>query len=201
MAAGDIYECVYDAIYAGQNIASVFHFVQVGTDGAGDARDSVNLMFDTQLKADYLNGLVDTFVSVGTRTRRIKPTETQALSVGFTDAGTDVTTGLSPNQVGVMRTYGPILEAIPPLKGRRGIGRILITGIGEGDVNNGRLNADQIVFRNLLAAKLITDLGDGTSTFLWHAAVFSRVDSIARKINKAGILTQIKNLRSRTRSA
>jgi len=202
MAAGDIYECVYDAVYGGQQVCSVFHFVQVGSDGAGDARDSVNLMFSEELKTPYLAGLMDTFVSLGTRTRRIKPTETQALTAGFSDTGThDIGEGLPPNQVAVMRTYGPLLQAIPPLKGTRGIGRVLVCGLPEEDVNQGRINSDQIVFRNLLGAKLITDLGDGTSTFLWRAAVYSRVDNIARKIDKANILTQVKNLRSRTRSS
>ncbi len=201
MAEGDIYETTYDLTYAGQNIASVFHFRQLGADGAGDARDSVNVMFVNELLTEYLTGLVDTLVGVGIRTRRILPTETQALSVSNTDTGPDVSAGLPPNQVGVLRTYGPLLQAIPPLKGTRGIGRILITGIPEADVKFGRLNADQITFRDVLAAKLENDQVDGTTTYSWHAVVLSRVDNIGREINSAGVLTQIKNLRSRTRSA
>jgi hypothetical protein len=201
MPAGDIYECVYDLTYGGQNIASVFHFVQIGTDGAGDPRTSVNLMFLNEFKTQYLFGLVDGLVGVGIRTRRIKPTETQALSASTTTAGNLAVPGLPPNQVGIMRTYGPILRAIPPLLGTRGIGRIMIPAIPEEDVEAGRLNVDQIGFRNNFADKLIDDQDDGSTSFLWHAAVYSRVDFVARKIEKAFMLAPIKNLCSRTRSA
>ena len=201
MAEGDIYETTYDLTYAGQNIASVFHFKQMNDDGAGDARDSVNLMFVNELLTEYLVGLVDALVGVGIRTRKILPDETQALTVSNTDAGQVTTAGLPPNQVGVLREYGPLLQAIPPLRGTRGIGRILISGIPEEDVINGRINVDQFTFRNLLAAKLNDDHTDGTTTYVWHAVVLSRIDDIGREIESAGILTQIKNLRSRTRSA
>jgi hypothetical protein len=194
MPAGDIYEASYNATYVGQNIATVFHFVQIGADGAGDARDSVNLMFANQFEAAILTGLTDGVVSTAIRSRRLFPTQTQALTLALAAAGTVLNPGLPPNQVGILRTYGPLL-------GRRGIGRVTVTGIPTEDVNEGRLNIDQIAFRNVLAAALELDQADGVSTFLWHAAVLSRVDNIARQINHAGILTQIKNLRSRTRSA
>lgn len=194
MPAGDVYECAYDLTYAGQNITTVFHFAQVSSDGAGDARDSCALMFFNQMVTPYLLALNDGLVSQGTRIRRIFPTETQALTSTFNDAGSVVQAGLPPNQVGILRTYGP-------LTGRRGIGRIMIPAIIEEDVQHGRLNIDQLTFRNVLAAALEIDQVDGTTAYIWHAAVFSRLDNIARQINSAGMLTQIKNLRSRTRSA
>jgi len=194
MPDGDIYESAYDLTYAGQNIASIFHFVQIGSDGAGDPRESIRQMFFNEFVTPYLVGLVDQVISVGLRTRRLFPTQTQATTFGFSNSGTIFTGGLPPNQCGVLRTYGPLL-------GRRGIGRLLIAGIPEEDVVDGRLNIDQIAFRNTLAAALEQDQDDGTTSFLWHAAVLSRVDNVARKINNAGILTAIRNLRSRTRSA
>ena len=201
MAEDDIYETTFDLTYAGQNIASVFHFKQLGDDGAGDARDSINLMFVNEFLTEYLEGLSDQLVAVGLRTRKILPDETQALTVSNTDTGTVTGQGLPPNQVGIIREYGPLLQAIPPLRGTRGIGRVLISGIPEEDVKFGRLNVDQITFRDAFATKLNDDQVDGTTTYIWHAVVLSRVDDIGREINQAGILTQVKNLRSRTRSA
>lgn len=194
MPANDIYESTYDLTYVGQNIATVFHFVQIGADGAGDARDSVNLMFENQLVTPYLQGLTTLLVSSGVRTRLIRPTQTQARTRLFSTTGDAAEPALPPNQVGVIRTYGPLL-------GRRGIGRIFVCGILEADVNDGRLNADQFAFRNVLANALEIDQSDGASSYLWHAAVYSRIDNVARQINSAGILSQIRNLRSRTRSA
>lgn len=194
MPAGDIYEASYNATYVGQNIASVFHFVQIGSDGAGDARTSVNLMFLNQFETPYLLGLTNGIVSSAIRTRRLFPTQTQAETLALSGVGSVLTDGLPPNQVGILRTYGPLL-------GRRGIGRIVVTGIPIEDVNEGRINVDQFTFRNVLAAALELDQSDGATAYLWHAAVLSRVDGIARQINHAGILSQIKNLRSRTRSA
>lgn len=194
MPASDVYELNYDLTYGGQNITTVFHFAQVSADGAGDARDSATLMFFNQFVTPYLTGLNENLISVGTRVRRIFPTQTQAVTSTFTNAGNILNDGLPPNQVGVLRTYGP-------LSGRRGIGRILVPGLPEEDVKDGRLNVDQITFRNVLSAALEIDQVDGITAYIWHAAVFSRLDNIARQIDNAGMLTQIKNLRSRTRSA
>lgn len=194
MAAGDIYEATYDLLYASQNIATVFHFVQIGSDATGDPRDSINLMFENELVTPYLLGLVDTLVSVGVRSRQIKPTQTQALTRQFTTAGTVPGDGMPPNCVGILRTYGPLL-------GRRGIGRIAVPAIPEEDVIKGRLNVDQLTFRDVLGDALQLDQDDGVTSWVWHAAVFSRVDNIARQINNAGMLTQLKNLRSRTRTS
>lgn len=194
MPFGDIYETTYDLLYASQNIATVFHFVQIGSDGADDPRDSINLMFENKLVTPYLLGLVDTLVSVGVRSRKIKPTQSQALTSTFSQAGTVPGDGMPPNCVGILRTYGQLF-------GRRGIGRIAVPAIPEEDVIKGRLNADQLTFRNVLSAALEQDQDDGVTSWVWHAAVFSRIDNIARQINNAGMLTQLKNLRSRTRTS
>ncbi len=194
MSANDIYEAVVDATYAGQNIATVLHFTQVGGDGSGDPRDSIGLMFTTVFETAMVDGLNDNLSLVALRTRRIFPSETQATTLVLTGVGNVVPQGLPPNQVAVIRTYGN-------LTGRRGIGRILVSGIPEEDVIKGRLNSDQITLRNVFADLLEADQDDGVTAWLWRACVYSRLDDIGRKIENAGLLTIIRNLRSRTRSA
>lgn len=194
MPDGDIYETTWDRTYAGQNLATVFHFVQVGIDSTGEARDSLNLMFEESLQTPALNLLSDGLTSVGVRSRQIAPTESQALTRTLSESGTEAGPAMPPNFNGVIRTYGP-------LSGRKGIGRIMVPGIPDEDIIKGRLNADQITARNAFAVLLEDDLDDGTTSWLWHAAVFSRIDLVARKIESAGMLTQIKTLRSRSRSA
>lgn len=193
MPEGDIYEQSYDMLYGGQNIVTVFHIVQIGSDGAGDPREKANDMFIAEIEEDYVTRLVDDVASVAVRTRKLFPTQSQAFTTTLSFTGDIADDGMPPNQPGIIRTYGP-------LAGRKGIGRIMVPGIPEGDVIKGRVNSDQITQRNVFAAKLETDLGDGVTSWVWHYAVLSRIDNVARKIESAGMLTQIKNLRSRTRS-
>ena len=191
MPDGDISELNVDATLAGQNVCNVHHFVQVGSDGTGDARTGVADMWIEDFQAVFLDCLSDQFALSQLRARRIQPTQTQSLITAAAGAG-DLATEPLPNQsCAILRQH-----AVPLL--RRGTGHVKLSGITVDNVSDGRISTALAILIDLFAAKMIADQTDSGSGYTFRSAVYSSVDSIARKIVRVATLGAVKTVYSRS---
>jgi len=130
MPDGDTYELSQEAIYEGQSVVNVFHYLQVGADGTGDPRlGLVNAWLD-ELFGLIIPNLVPEYAMLQFRTRGILLNETQTLLTLNVTNGGNLGDGLPPNSVAMTRNYGE-------RAGRKGTGRTLWTGVPELQTDQG----------------------------------------------------------------
>ncbi|GAH74483.1 unnamed protein product, partial [marine sediment metagenome] len=133
MADGDVYEISLDQDYAGQKLTNVMHFTQVGSNGTGSARDSLNILLGSQMQSLWTAFWVDTLTYTQTRCRRVYPTESQAKTRAVGVPGDIVTVGMPPHLCAILRQYGTRSAG-------RGVGHIKVAGMSVANVNEGRID-------------------------------------------------------------
>lgn len=191
MPDGDIYELTVDQTFSLQNISNVHHFVQIGTDGSGNAREALGDVWETEFKAAFLALVVADLTVVQLRIRRILPTQTQQFITPIIEDGDVAFNGLPPQQCAILRQLGT-------RSGRKGTGHMKISGVPVTSVENGRITAAYATDMNTLGdvyAETHTDAGTG---FTFRAIVLGTSDNVAREIQKAGSTSRIKTVYSRT---
>ncbi len=191
MASGDIYELTVDQTYGGQDIVNVHHFVQIGDDGSGDARDALTKMWDDDFKTPFLAVVVDVLNVVQVKARRLFPTQTQQFFLAVGETGTQVQTGLPPQQCAILAQVGTRF-------GNRGRGYMKISGVPITEVDSGRITAAYATLLNTLGTEHSTNHTASPSGYVFHGAVLSSVDDVARQIQKAGGTSRIKTVYSRS---
>lgn len=189
MPANDIYELSVDAIYGGENMTTVIHWTQIGSDGTGDARSALNEMWVALFDTKQRGCQVGTVVHFQQRIRRLFPTQTQSLIVANSGNGGVSGLGLPTNQCAILRMYGD-------LSGRRGIGHQKMYGVANQFVRHGRVS---ISFRDLMQQygdvfKTDSVAGGG---YKFRAGILG-VDNVLRKVQKVDPLAVIKQIHSRS---
>lgn len=191
MPDGDIYELTVDCTYGGQDIANVHHFVQVGTDGSGSARESLATVWSDEFKPSFLAVVVDVLNVVQLRIRKLFPTQTQQHVQAIGETGDYVETGLPPQQCAILRQHGT-------RSGRKGTGHMKISGVPITEVDTGRVTAAYATKLNTLGTAHATSHTDAGTGFVFRSCVLGTTDDVAREIQKAGGTSRIKTCYSRT---
>lgn len=190
MPDGDVFECSVDQTLAGQNITNVYHFIQVGSDGSGDARSALRDMWNFFYKVKFLDCVVTDVALVQARIRRISPTQTQTLTSALTGSGDIGVESLPSQSCAILRCY-----AIP--SGRKGTGHVKLSGIANTLVAAGRISASLLAIIRLYGQVMETDHADAGSGFVFRQVVWSIVDSVAREIVQARPTGVVKTVHSR----
>lgn len=191
MADGDIYELTVDQTYGGQDISNVHHFVQIGTDGTGGARQALADIWENEFKVAFLALVVDVLNVVQLRVRKLFPTQTQQYIQAIGETGTYVQTGLPPQQCAILRQHGT-------RSGSKGTGHMKISGVPITEVESGRVTAAYATQMNTLGTVYANAQTDAPSGFVFHSCVLGVSDDVAREIQKAGGTSRIKTVYSRT---
>lgn len=189
MPANDVYELSVDSFYGNENMTTVLHFGQVGSDGTGDPRDALNQVWMASFDAPQRLGQVAGVVHFQQRIRRLLPTQTQSLITPNAGVGTVAGDGLPTNQCAILRMYGV-------LSGPRGIGHQKLYGIAISMVLEGRVS---VSFRDSVEPYGLLFTADTTPVNGWkfRAGVLG-VDSVLRAIQKTDVLARVKQVHSRS---
>ena len=190
MAANDVYSLSLDSLYNGQNTVNVMHFKQVGADGTGDARNSLNIMFDITLRTLFEPLFTDETTMVQTRARRLFPTETQTLTGALGDPGTETSNGLPPQCCAILRLVGNRGAG-------RGSGSLKLGQIGEGFVDEGRVDASYVALAQSLGNQLAQDIVEGTFNWTWRCVIWNPGDNTFITVQAARPATRIRTVHSR----
>lgn len=191
MPDGDIYEINVDGTVAGQNICNVHHFVQVGSDGTGDARTALATLWNDVYKAKFLDCLADAYALQQYRVRQLKPVETQSLVTAASGAG-DIAIEPLPNQnCAILRQY-----AVPLL--RRGTGHVKLSPIPITFGSEGRIDDAMATLMDVFGAVMEADQTESGSGYVFRSGVYSLVDFILRKIVSTQAVGPIKTVYSRS---
>ena len=191
MPANDVFELAVDQLIRAQNITNVYHCIQVGSDGTGDARDAVALWWDEHFKENYLDCVVTDLAMVQTRVRRIQPTQTQTTTTAATGDGDILETALPSQSCAILRTY-----AVP--LARRGTGHVKICGIGISSTGNGAIDSSLETTINAFAAEMQQDQTETTTGYIFRMGVYSTIDEVLRPIVLAKARPRIKTVHSRS---
>ena len=189
MPANDIYELSVDAVYGSENMTTVLHWLQVGSDGTGDPRDALNQIWVASFDAPQRLSQVVGVVHFQQRVRRLFPTQTQSLITANAGVGTMAGDGLPTNQCAILRMYGV-------LSGPRGIGHQKLYGIPTSLVLRGRV---LIAYRDAVEPYGLLFTSDTTVANGWkfRAGVLG-VDNVCRAVQKTDILARVKQVHSRS---
>lgn len=190
MAAGDIYEMSLDMTWQAQAIMNRYHFVQIGSDGTGDARTSVAQNWDTFFRPFFLALISDEITVTQSRVRRVLPVQTQQLVTAEGVAGMVAGDVLPTNCVAILRLYGV-------LAGRKGVGFMKIPGVATAFVNEGRINSSYEGTAEIFGAPFEVDQTHGGTGYVFRSCVLG-TDDVARQVQTARATSRIKQLRSRT---
>ena len=190
MPSGDVYSMSVDQTLASQALSNVLHFVQVGSDGTGDARAALYSVFDTSFLDALLGCLVSDVDIVQTRIRRIHPTTTQAKITAVGAPGLLVG---NPMPVGSCS----IIRFSSESSGRKGTGFSKITGARTIDVRDGRVDVVYAVLLQAYADLFPIDYTDAGTGYVFRACVWSSIDLVARKIDIGNALTRVRTIHSR----
>jgi len=191
MPAGDNYQLVHDAVYEGQSVVNVFHFLQVGADGTGDPRQSLANIFNIQIWPLFAAQLVDEFQQLGYKTKGIIPNETQTLLTVAGATGDLTGEGLPPNSVMQLTNYGAPL-------GRKGTGRTLLTGLDEAVAESGVWDLVQQANFASYETLMIVPLIDGVTSWSFQFGVLDAALNVIRPVQRIEVAPRVKTLRSRT---
>ena len=190
MPAGDIFELSVDMMFDSQAIMNRYHFVQIGSDGSGDARVSCTEVWDAFFKITFQNLVSDEITIVQKRCRRVLPVQTQQL-VSSDGAHGSVTGHVLPtNCVAILRLYGTP-------SGRKGVGFMKIPGVATAFVNEGRINSSYEGIAELFGDQFEADNTHGGTGFVFRSCILGS-DDVARQVQTARCTSRIKQLRSRT---
>lgn len=191
MPAGDNYQLVHEAVYNGQSVINVYHWIQIGADGTGDPRQSLANIFNIQVWPLIQANTVDEFVQLGYRTKGIIPNETQTLLTTAGLTGDLVEDGLPPNSVTQLTNYGAPL-------GRKGTGRTLMTGVPESAQQDGVLDilyqGSWVTYETLLIVPVI----DGVTSWSFQFGILDTALNVIRPVQRIEVAPRMKTLRSRT---
>lgn len=190
MPSGDNYQITLDAVYNGQAVVNVFHFVQSGADGTGDVRESLTNIFQAQIWPLIQARLTSEYVKQGYLAKGIKPNETQTLLTSSVSAGTLVEDGLPPNSVMQMTNYGL-------REGLKGTGRTLFTGLPESDQANGIINLlDQASWLTYIT-KMLSTMTDGVLLWSFKFGIYDTASNVIRVVQRMEVQPRLKTLSSR----
>lgn len=190
MPAGDVYELTIDSTYNAQSIANVLHFTQIGADGGGLGEEAVPAMFASVFLQPWAAMICNTYQFLQSRCRRITPTETQQFVSPINVFGDDVRQDSPTHLTAILRTYGTTT-------GRKGTGGIKFCGFSIDSYREGRIGGPFAGLGKVLGELMELDQSDVGSGYIFHASVFSRIDKVARQIQKTVMLPRLKTVRSR----
>jgi len=190
MPSGDIYELCVDQTMDGQSICNTYHFLQVGSDGSGDARQAINDIWIYLLEPSYRAAICDSVDIVQARVRRLHPTQTQTLIYSIGTQGGIVTENHPAQTCAILRQHATPL-------GRRGTGHVKISGVPIANVKNGRIDQAYQVLLDAFGTLLESDQTDAVSGYTMRASVYSNVDQVARAIVNTNALGRVKTVYSR----
>ena len=191
MRAGDNYQLVHAAVYEGQSVVNVYHFIQIGADGTGDPRQSLSDIFNVQIWPLIQTQLIDEFVQLGYRTKGIIPNETQTLLNVVAATGDLTDDGLPPNSVMQLTNYGSPL-------GRKGTGRTLLTGLPEANATDGVWDLTQQAAFAAYATLMTAPVIDGVTSWSFQFGILDTDLNVIRPVQRIEVAPRVKTLRSRT---
>lgn len=191
MPAGDNYQLVHDAVYEGQSVVNVYHFIQVGADGTGDPRQSLANIFNIQVWPLQQAHIIDEYTQLGYRTKGIIPNETQTLLTSATNTGDLTDEGLPPNSVLQLTNYGAPL-------GRKGTGRTMLTGLPESVATDGVWDLGQQAAFATYETLMIVPLIDGVTSWSFQFGILDTALNVIRPVQRIEVAPRVMTLRSRT---
>jgi len=189
MPANDVFELSIDATYNGQQMTNVMHFIQVGTDGTGDARTALLNVWLSFFDPGQRALQVPAVVHSQDRCRRILPTQTQTLIVANVGVGLATGNGIPQNQCAILRMY-----ATPA--GRKGVGHQKLYGVRDTGVRDGRIDDAFFGLASTYGDVFEADQTD-ISGFVFRAGVLG-LDSVLRTVQRTSPLGRIKQVHSRS---
>lgn len=190
MPAGDIMELTVDQTYAGQNIANVHHFLQIGPDGTGTWQNALKDIWTAFFEDKFLDMVIDTLEVIQIRLRRLLPTQTQSSIIARGVPGNITGDGLPPHAATLVRQYGEGAD-------RKGTGGSKIAGVPEAAIEEGRISAAQAALMVAWGDVAESDQTDATSGFVFRSGVFRPSDGTIRKIVKSFATPRLVTVRSR----
>lgn len=191
MPDGDIFEINIDGTIANQNVCNVHHFVQIGSDGTGDARTALHVLWQDTFEPVFLPCLASAYDLVQSRTRRIQPTETQSLVAALAGSGSDIAEPLPTQTCAILRQYG-----IPA--GRKGTGHVKLSPLPITEVEDGRISVAQAILMDTYGDEMIVDQTEVGSGYVFRSGVYSLVDNVLRKIQRYASIGPVKTCYSRS---
>ncbi len=191
MPAGDNYQLVHEAVYEGQSIISVYHWIQIGADGTGDPRQSLSNVFHLQVWPLIQDRVTTEFVQLAYKVKGIIPNETQTLLDIRGGIGDLAVEGGPPNSVLQLINYGARL-------GRKGTGRTMITGIPETNNTGGVWDLSEQAAWAAYETLLIVPVVDGTTSWQFQFGILDTDLNVIRPVQRIEVAPRAKTLSSRT---
>lgn len=190
MPSGDVYSVSIDQTFQSQNLSNVVHFIQVGSDGTGDARDALATVWEAEFKTTLLACMIGDVEIDQLRIRRIHPTTTQAKIEAINEQGSQSGVGMPVGSCAICRFS-------TQSSGRKGTGFTKVAGASIDFVQDGRADLAYALLLQAYADEFIQDYTDAGTGYVFHAAVWSKIDLVARPIEIGIALTRIKTIHSR----
>ncbi len=190
MPDGDVYEINVDGTLDSQNICNVHHFVQVGSDGTGDARAALAVLWNDKFKAKFLDCLSDQYDQTTYRVRQLQPVETQSLVTTAVGQGQVASEPIPTQSCAILRQH-----AIP--SGRKGTGHVKLSGISITHYQEGRITEALQTLLEIFGAVMESNQTESGSGFVFRSGVYSIADSVLRTVVKAVAVGAIKTVYSR----
>jgi len=190
MPADDIYELTVRSTLAGQNLANVHHFKQVGSDGTGTAEEALDTIWQAVFKPLFLQVTTSTFEVVDLSIRQIQPVQTQPTVFGALAMGDEAGEALPSHCCVLLRQ-----QAIP--SGRKGSGSMKVPAVPLTFVDRGRITLVAAVLYKALGDAYEAQHTDVASGYTFDPVVYSQIDSVGRKIMKSTPSTRTRTVHSR----
>ena len=193
MADGEVFEANVNWSLGVQQFTNVLHFRQVGSDGTGDAREGLIRAIESGIEFFWLGAIASDTILVSYAVRKLFPIQTQQFIKAKNIPGTGNEDAIAPNIAALIAFYGQ-------MEGRKGVGRVYVSGIEEDHVSGGSLTADGRTLMNGLADGLISTVTDVVSAYSFQLGIWDSVASVIRDAQHRAVRFRCSNIRSRTLS-